>query len=411
MFKHEIIKSDADGALAPPPALQRRLLPFIVAQSAQSTLLGFAGVFVYTDGGMAAAMNYITVFLSAVLISITLPFALGRWWRMPVGRVVQAGFALPALLLPWAAGRPMLLGVTVGGYLGLTWAARHWIELGSVGDAERDAYATRVTVLSVVASLATTLLVSGLLALTAEAQAVALRCYAVLALLGCWLATRGLPVMPHMCLQAPWQLLRQPAWRASLPLFALESGLFGVGLAMSASGAVAALGKASYYGWAASAATLAGALALYRLRHRRHAGNRTAWMALACAGMVCAQSLLGASAWLPALYLAHVLVQAAVQPFWQASEQVLNQRVMDTHGALGDRIVVREFTLGLLRLLLLGLFWAAVRQWPAQQVLILGVGLMVSATLLEYAVGRHWLKRHSGSLAAAADAAAGHGPT
>ena len=31
-----------------------------------------------------------------------------------------------------------LLGVAVGGFLGLSWAARHWIELSLVGDADRE---------------------------------------------------------------------------------------------------------------------------------------------------------------------------------------------------------------------------------------------------------------------------------
>jgi hypothetical protein len=300
--------------------------------------------------------------------------------------------------VPWADGHSALLGVTVGGFLGLSWAARHWIELGLVGDGERDAYASRVTVLGVLASLLTTLVVSGLLAWTGEAQAMALSLYAALAWLG-WLAcTRALPDMPDLRLQAPLRVLRQPAWRASLPLFLLESGLFGVGLVMSASGAVQALGSASHYGWAATAATLVGAAGLYVLRHRRHAGNRTAWMALACVGMVTGQLLLGASAWLPALYVLHLLVQASAAPFWQASEQVLNQRVMDMQGALADRIVVRELTLGLLRLSLLSVFWAAVQPLPASRVLALGAGLMATASVLEYALGRHWLRHHPASV-------------
>jgi hypothetical protein len=397
MSERIIMNSLTDGALAPPAApLQRRLLPFIAAQSALSTLIGFGTVFVYTHGGMAAAMGYIAVFLAAVLAGITLPFVLGRWWHMPVRRVVQSGFALPTLLLPGAEGEVLMLGVAVGGFLGLSWAARHWIELSLVGDAERDAYASRVTVLGVLVSLLTTLLMSGLLTWADEAQVVVLRAYAGLALLGWLLGTHGLPEGADLRLQAPLAVLRQPAWRASLPLYVLESGLFGVGLVMGASGAVEALGKASHYGWAATMATLAGAVGLYVLRHRRHAGNRLAWMALACAGMVAGQLLLGASAWLPALYLLHLLVQAGAQPFWQASEQVLNQRVMDMQGALADRIVVRELTLGLLRLGLLGLFWAVVQRLPATQVLALGAGLMATATLLEYAVGRHWLRQHPG---------------
>jgi hypothetical protein len=93
MVKRIIIPSLTDDALAraatavAPPPLQRRLLVFIVGQSALSTLIGFATVFVYARGGMAAALGYIAVFLVAVLLGITLPFVLGRWWPMQVRQV------------------------------------------------------------------------------------------------------------------------------------------------------------------------------------------------------------------------------------------------------------------------------------------------------------------------------------
>ncbi|MEX8495695.1 hypothetical protein, partial [Sphaerotilus sp.] len=143
----------------------------------------------------------------------------------------------------------------------------------------------------------------------------------------------------------------------------------------------------------ASAATVLGALALYTLRRRRHAGNRLRWMALAALGMVVAHTLLGASVWHPALYVVHLLTLAAVQPFWAASEQVLNQRVLDLDGALADRIVVREGVLWAFRMLALGGFWWCVQGWSPMRVLLLGAGLMAVAVVLEWAVGRAWLRR------------------
>jgi nitrate/nitrite transporter NarK len=372
--------------------LQRRLLPFLVAQAGLSTLVGFGTVLVYAQAGMATTVAYILTLLTCVMLGIVVPYAVGRRWTVRLPRVAQLAFALPALLLPWSDGRPMLLAIAVGGFIGLSWAARHRIELGLIDDHERDGYAANAIVLSVLASLGTTAIVSLLLTWSDEARLGVLLFYAAIAVAGLLLAVRGLPETEPLRLENPRAVLRQRGYRDSLLLYLLQSGLFGIGLMMSASGAIEALGKASHYGWSVTAATLVGAAGLWALRHRRHAANRDRTMAYAVAGIVVAQLLLGASAWLPALFVLHLLTQAAVQPFWQASEQVLNQRAMDIQGALVDRIAAREVTLWAFRVLLLGGFWLGVHALSAQAVLAIGATLMALSTALEYAVGRAWLR-------------------
>ena len=72
---------------------------------------------------------------------------------------------------------------------------------------------------------------------------------------------------------------------------------------------------------------------------------------------------------------------------------MLNQRLLDLEGALADRIVVREVVLWAFRMLALGGFWWSVQGWSPVRVLLLGAGLMAVAVVLEWMVGRAWLRR------------------
>jgi hypothetical protein len=376
-------------------ALERQLAPFLAVQASLSTLVGFGAVLVYAEAGMAATVHYTLLMLTVTMAGTVLAYASGRRWRVDARRLVRAAFALPGVLLWWADGQPAVLAVAVGGFLGLSWGARLWIELSVLDDTGRDGYAAHATVLSVVVSLLTTLAASLWLTLWGDERGASglYGLYAGVALLGLVVAAQRLPDTPPLRLHAPLQVLRQREYVACLPLYFLESGLLGIGVVMSASGAIEALGKASHYGWVATLATLAGAIALYTLRHRRQAHNRDGWMGLACLGITAAYALLGASAWLPALYVLHLLLHAGTLPFWLASEQVLNQRTLDIHGALADRIAVREATLWFFRVTALTGFWFAARQAEPAWVLATGAGLMCTAALLEYAVGRAWLRR------------------
>lgn len=376
-------------------ATERRLLPFVALQGVVSTLGSFAGVFVFVEGGMPATLRYAALMLSVTAGSLALAYALGAALRLRCATLLRLAFGTPAVLL-WAAdGRPDVLAASFGLFLGLGWGARHWLELTLLADDERDPYAAHATVLTVAVSLVTTLAVTLLLQHGGERLGPVYALYAIVCVLAAVLSVRHIPETPPIRLQAPWAVVRQPAFVACLPLFFLESGLFGVSQVLGASGAVRALGKASHYGWVATAATLAGGIALFMLRRHRQPHNRERWMALACIGVTTAFVLLGASAALPALYVAHLVLQAAVAPFWQASEQVLNQRTMDIQGALSDRIVARESTLWLFRMLGLGGFWWVAGGLTDTQLLVLGSGLLALAALLEFLLGRLWLRRQS----------------
>jgi hypothetical protein len=373
--------------------LERRILPFITCQGAFSTLVGFASVLVFAQRGWSEAVRFTAVMLTVAMLAIVGSFALGRRLSLRPAHLIRVGFLAPALLLLYAGDAPLGLALAIGLFIGLTWGARLWLELSLLADADRDAYAAHTTVWSVFAGLSATLTVSMFLSMTGERAAAVHISYGLLALVAAFLVPRQLPDTPLIHWDNPWAVVRQPGFARCLPLYGLESGLLGIGMVLGASGAVQALGVVSHYGWAASAATLLGGLGLFVLRRRRHAGNRLRWMALAASGMVAAHTLLGASVWHPALYIAHLLLLAVVQPFWLASEQVLNQRVLDLEGALADRIVVREVVLWAFRMLALGGFWWCVQGWSPVRVLLLGAGLMAVAVVLEWGVGRAWLRR------------------
>ncbi len=376
--------------------LERRLLPFIAVQAALSTLVGFGAVLVHAEGGVQATVTYTLLMLSAVMAGLALAYASGALWRVDSRRMGGAAMLLAAGVLPFAHRHPGLLALAVGGFIGLAWAGRHWIELRQIDDAERDTYAAHVTVTSVAVSLVVMALSSLWLTWAGDGPHAARGLYlghAALAAVGALVTVGRLPDTPGVRLHRPWALVRQAGWRASMRLYALSSVMFAVGTVMSASGAMQALGKASHYGWVATLATLAGAVGLWVLRHRRHAGNRVRTMALSTLGLAVAHLLLGASAWVPALYVLHLVMQAGISPFWQASEQVLHQRAMDFHGSLADRIAMREAGLWLFRMIALGGFWLLLHDAAPVVILASGAGLMALATTLEFVIGRDWLRR------------------
>lgn len=344
------------------------------------------------QGGVAAVVRYTALMLTVTAMSFVAVFVARRRWPLGDRRLVQASFGVPALLLLGWGAQPDALAAAIGCFIGLGWSARHSLELGLLADLQRDRYSTVVVTLDVLVGFAATIAAAGALQLTQDAHDPLLRGYAVLALLGAWAAPRGMPQTPPLALEAPLTVVRQSAFRRSVPLYFLESGFMGVGLVIGGSAAAAALGSASHYGWATGAATLAGAAALYALRARRHHANRLRTMGYACIGLAAAQGLLGLSPWWPALYVLHLLTQAAVQPFWRASEGVLNQRAMDLHGALADRIVLRELVLWACRMVALLGFWGLVRHWEPAHVVTFGAVLMTLAPLLEWRIARAWLR-------------------
>jgi hypothetical protein len=386
--------ASSTGGTDQAPSLARRLLVFVALQGAMSTFLALGSVVIVAEQGLSAAVTYSAWFVTAIAISLVAPFLVARWVPLSAGALVRASFAIPAVLLPWSVGQPEWQACAMGGYIGMSWCARQSLELGLLRDEERDLYASQVTAWTVTASLLTTALVSVVLLQAADETRALYAFYSILAMVGVVLAGRRLPAAPAAHLDAPWAVMRQPAYRRCLPLYGLESGLWGINIVTGASGAVQVLEKTSTFAGLVSLATVAGAVSLWVMRHRRHAGNRLRWMGLACIGMVVAHAMVAvAVAWpqWPLIYGIHLLLLAAVTPFWQASEQVLNQRLMDLHGSLADRIAVREISLWGFRFSGLWVFWWLFGHWTPAHLLMLSTALVVLCLMLEWWISRHWL--------------------
>ena len=384
------------GDESSPQPLARRLLVFIALQGALSTFLALGSVVIVAEQGLSAAVTYSAWFLTAIVVSMVAPLWVSRWVTLPASILVRASFAVPAVCLPWSVGEPVLQACAMGSYIGLSWCARQSLELGLLRDEERDLYASQVTTWTVTSSLLTTALVSFVLLQTPDETRALYAFYTLLAMVGVVFAGRRLPQSPAAHLDAPWAVMRQPTYRRCLPLYGLESGLWGINIVTGASGAVQVLEKTSTFAGLVSLATLVGAASLWVMRHRRHAGNRARWMGLACVGMVVAHAMVAVAVnwpqW-PLIYGLHLLLLAAVTPFWQASEQVLNQRLMDLNGTLADRIAVREITLWGFRFTGLWVFWWLFSSWTPAHLLMLSTALTMTCFVLEWWIARHWLSQ------------------
>jgi hypothetical protein len=116
--------------------------------------------------------------------------------------------------------------------------------------------------------------------------------------------------------------------------------------------------------------------------------NRTHWLGGSCLVIGFSFVLLGASAWVPALYIGYSVLKAAGGPFLSASEQVLNQKTLDIRGALSDRIFAREFVLWALRMVSLFAFWGLSNALSSTQLLAVGSAILAIATGMEYVIGQ-----------------------
>ena len=361
-------------------------------QGAIGTLGGFLGFFIVGSANLAGMVRFTMTMLTVAMLSIVLAYALGPCLKLTGRRLFKAGFMLPGILLLAGGGSHVGLAVAFGAFVGLTSSARTWLEMGLLQDGQRDSYAARAGVagvgLSMAASFASTLLLSS----TAENSRYLFIAYGIACLVAGFLLGNRLPASPPVSLHAPMEVFKQKGFLACLPLFFLQSGLYGVGLSLHASGATAAIGSASSLGLLATVATLAGGLALWASRKARRPANRHYWMAAAGAGMTASFLLLGASARTPQLFIAYVVLQAAVAPFWAASEAVLNQRTLDSSGSVQDRIVMREVVLWAFRMAALGLFWALSTRLPSEALLAYGATMMAGAIILQYGIARSWLR-------------------
>lgn len=368
----------------------RALLPLIALQGAIGTLGGFIGFFVISNYDMHAMFSFTAWMLTAAMLATLLAYAFGARLGLDGKRMLQLGFLLPGLLILFGDQSTLTLAIAYGSFNGLTWGARHWLEMSLIKDGERDRYAAHCASLTVILGIITTLGATILLAKFSEQSEYVYRLYGVLCVAGALLLGNRIPRTKPVSISNPVSVVKQPEFIACLPLFFLESGLFGITHALSSAGAVNALGSASHFGWVATVAGLAGGVALHLTRQKRDIDNRANWLGASCLVVGFSFVLLGASAWLPVLYIGHQIFKALGTPFLSASEQVLNQRTLDIRGQLSDRVVAREFVLWLLRMISLLLFWALANVLSPLQLLATGSALLALATGMEYLIGQNW---------------------
>jgi hypothetical protein len=375
---------------------ERALLPLIALQGAVGTLGGFIGFFVVGAQNVNAMFRFTAGMLTAAMFSTFLAYFLGPRLHLTGRRLLKLGFLLPGVLILLGEGSVATLAIAYGSFIGLTWGARHSLEMSLLTDAERDSYASHSGTLTVIFGIVTTLVATLVLAAAAEQSAYVYWLYGGMCVLGALALGNTIPETAPVSIKDPLSVIRQPEFIACLPLFFLESGLFGVSQALASAGAVKALGSASYFGWVTTVAGLAGGAALYFTRKNRDVQNRTHWLGGACLVVALSFALLGASAWMPALYIGYSVLKAAGGPFLSASEQVLNQRTLDIEGRLSDRIFAREFVLWALRMVSLFMFWTLANALSPTHLLAVGSALLAVATSMEYVIG-HALLSNSGA--------------
>lgn len=369
----------------------RSLLPLIGLQGAVGSMGGFIGFFVVGSQNLHAMFRYTAGMLTAAMAATFLAYFFGNRFGLTGRRLFRIGFFIPGLLILAGEGSIAMLAIAYGSYLGLTWSARHSLEMSLLEDADRDRYSANSVATTVVLSVSATLAATLILANFAEQSHYVYWLYGGLCIAGALTLGKSIPDTPPVSLTAPLDVIRQPQFVACLPLFFLESGLFGITQAMASAGAVHALGSASHFGWVTTLAGLVGGVALYVTRKNRDVQNRARWLGGACLVVALAFVLLGASAWLPSLYIGYTILRAAGVPFLIASEQVLNQRTLDIRGELSDRIFARELVLWALRMVSLCMFWALASMLSPLNMLLFGSALLALATGMEYIVGKNLL--------------------
>jgi len=374
----------------PIPIQERTLLPFVTLQGAVCTLFGFIGYFMMSSRGHQAMFEFTSIMLTFAMLAALFAYGFGARLGLSGKTLMKLGFFFPGVVLLSGNQSVWAMSFAFGSFLGLTWSARHWLEMQLLSDGQRDAYASHAGALGVAGGIAATLLATMLLGNSGNSARLLYALYGAACLLAAWRLGRGMADAPLQPLKAPLALVKRPEFLACLPLFFLESGLFGLGQAITSVGASRAMGSAAALGTAATVAGLAGGVGLYLSARRRDVDNRASWLGGSCLAMAIAFLFLAGSAWLPGLFVVHLIVKAVASPFLSASEHVLNQKVLDIAGDLGDRIVVREVTLWAMRMVSLLGFWALSNALPPAVMLAAGALLMAVAVALEYIVAHAW---------------------
>lgn len=369
---------------------ERSLLPFVTLQGAICTLSGFIGYFLMMKRGHQAMFEFTSIMLTFAMLAATLAYGLGARLGLGGKMLMKLGFFVPGVVLLSGNQSIWAVSFAFGSFLGLSWSARHWLEMHLLDDSQRDAYASHAGALAVAGGIVATLLATVLLSRSGDSARLLYALYGAACLLAAWRLGRGMPETPMQPLKAPLALIKQPDFLACLPLFFLESGLFGLGQAITSIGASRAMGSAAALGTVATVAGLAGGVGLYLSARKRDLDNRATWLGGSCLAMAIAFLFLAGSAWIPGLFLIHLVAKAAAGPFLSASEHVLNQKALDIAGDLSDRIVVREVTLWLLRMVSLLGFWALSTTMPPAAMLATGAVLVAMAVALEYLAAQAW---------------------
>lgn len=369
---------------------ERALLPFIAFQAAVGTLGGFIGYFVVGNQDVNAMFQFAALMLTFVAASLILAYVVGPRLCLSSKHLLKIGFFIPGVILLSGYESVLSMAAAFGILQGLTWAARHLLEMSLISDRERDGYASHAGAISVIGGILATLAATVVLALSKESRQYVYWMYGSACILASFMLGRGMSCSPLKHLKNPIAVLKQREFTACLPLFFLQSGFMGLALAVGAVGANKALASASSFGWVATVAGLAGGIGLYLTRNSRGVDNRSRWLGGSCLAVAVAFAMLGASAWVPALFIISSMIKAVADPFLGASELVLNQKALEIQGELNDRIVAREFAFWALRMTSLGSFWILSSALTPVQLLATGSAILAFAVALEFLIGQGW---------------------
>lgn len=168
----------------------------------------------------------------------------------------------------------ILLAIAYGIFSGLVWGTRHWLEMSLIKDEERDSYSAHTNSLTVIISILTTLIATLILFYTKDNSSVLYCFYGIISLAGGLILGNNIEETAPIVLKSPLKVMRQKEFISCLPLFFLESGLFGISEALYASGAVKSLGNATTFGWLALCAGAISGIALFYTRNHREIENR-----------------------------------------------------------------------------------------------------------------------------------------
>jgi len=369
---------------------ERALLLFIVLQAAIGTLGGFIGFFVVGNGSIDAMFQFAALQLTFITASLALAYMVGPKLRMASKHFLKIGFFVPGIILLSGYETVLSMAAVVGLLQGFTWAGRHMLEMSLISDKERDGYASRAGAISVIGGILATLAATVVLALSKDNRQYIYMMYGAACVIASFFIGRGMPNWRVAPLKNPIAVIRQREFISCLPLFCLQSGFLGLGMAVGAVAASRALGSASSFGWVATVAGLAGGLGLYFTRNSRDVDNRARWLGGSCMAVAFAFAMMGASAWIPVMFIVSSLVKAVADPFLGASELVLNQKALEIQGELNDRILARELAFWALRMVSLAIFWLLSTALTPVQLLVTGSSILALAVFLEFLVGQGW---------------------